>query len=190
MISNAHYGLDCLKSLMESLKNLKYIRTLSLSNAQKVKNIEIPIPPFPECTLKSLTSLDCSLDSTLGALTFGKNLTNLRIRNGDILTAGDLQLLFRNLTNLKHLWIDNCSVLDDDVFVHLPISNLKGIQPLKKKIFKSYFSFFFIFTELNTLKIIKSNITHRCLRFITNSSLKILIFTNVSIEPCSTKVIL
>jgi len=121
-----------LKSFVESLKNLKYLRTLTFIRGFDLINyLQFPIYPFLECTLKSLTSLDCSLDSSLGVLKFGKNLTNLRIRNGGILKVEDLQLLFRNLTYLKHLWIDNCSVLNDDIFIKLPISNLKGIFLLK-----------------------------------------------------------
>jgi hypothetical protein len=117
------------KSLVESLKNMKYIRTLSFNKAfDLIRHLELPIYPFLECTLKSLTSLDCSLDSNLGVLKFGKHFTSLRIRNGDILKVEDLQLLFRNFTNLKHLWIDNCSVLNDEIFIKLPISNLKGIK--------------------------------------------------------------
>jgi len=117
-----------LKSFVESLKNLKYIRTLSFYRAFDLSNqLELPVYPFLECTLKSLTSLDCPLDSNLGVLKFGQNLTNLRIRNGSILKVEDLQLLFRNLTYLKHLCINDCSVLDDETFIKLPISNLKGI---------------------------------------------------------------
>ncbi|XP_016662971.1 uncharacterized protein LOC107884727 [Acyrthosiphon pisum] len=159
-----------LKSLVESFKNMKYIRTLSLNYRGFLSDLdidsELPIYPFLECTLKSLTSLDCSLDSNLGVLKFGKNLTNLRIRNGDILKVEDLQLLFRNLTYLKHLWVEKCSVLNDEIFIKLPISNLK---------------------ELITLHIIPSNISHRCLRHITNSRLKVLYLTEMSLEPCSTK---
>eukprot|EP00102_Acyrthosiphon_pisum_P008183 XP_003244425.1 PREDICTED: uncharacterized protein LOC100572738 [Acyrthosiphon pisum] len=156
-----------LKSFVESLKNMKYIRTLSFNSAiDWINHLELPIYPFLECTLKSLTSLDCSLDSNLGVLKFGKNLTNLRIRNGGILKVEDLQLLFRNLTNLKHLWIDNCSVLNDEIFIKLPISNLK---------------------ELITLRIKPSNISHQCLRHITNSRLKVLALSDMSLEPCSTQ---
>jgi len=126
MKSNYNDGLKSLEILVESLKNLKYMRTLSFNRVLEKQVIKLPILPFPECTLKSLTSLDCSLDSNLGALKFGKNLTSLRIRNGDILKVEDLQLLFRNLTNLNHLWVDDCSILNDDIFIQLPISNLKG----------------------------------------------------------------
>ncbi|KAL4142582.1 hypothetical protein QTP88_005015 [Uroleucon formosanum] len=155
-----------LKLFVESLKNLKYIRTLSFNRTLNLNRHDLPIYPFSECILKSLTSLDCSLDSNLGVLKYGKNLTNLRIRNGGILKVEDLQLLFRNLTNLKHLWIDDCSVLNDEIFIKLSISNLK---------------------ELITLKIIPSNISHRCLRHVTNSRLKILTLTDMSLEPCSTQ---
>jgi len=123
---------EYLKSFVESLKNLKYIKTLSFNRGfDLINHLELPIYPFLECMLKSLTSLDCSLDSTLGVLNFGKNLTNLRIRNGGILKVEDLQLLFRNFTNLKHLCIDDCSILNDEIFIKLPISNLKGIFLLK-----------------------------------------------------------
>ncbi|CAI6368114.1 unnamed protein product [Macrosiphum euphorbiae] len=165
--SNYSDASKYLKSLVESLKNLKYISTLSFSRDRDFnEELILPIYPFPECTLKSLTSLDCSLDSNLEVLKFGKNLTKLRIRNGDILKVEDLQILFRNLTYLKHLRIENCSVLNDEIFIDLPISILK---------------------ELITLKIISSNISHRCLRHITNSRLKVLTLTNVSLEPCSTQ---
>ncbi|KAL4142566.1 hypothetical protein QTP88_005003 [Uroleucon formosanum] len=163
-------SFDCgkyVKSFVESLKNLKYIRTLSFIRPYNFNcYFDLPIYPFPECTLKSLTSLDCCLDSNLGVLKYGKNLTSLRIRNGGILEVEDLQLLFRNLTNLKHLWIDDCSVLNDEIFIKLSISNLK---------------------ELITLKITPSNISHRCLRHVTNSRLKILTLTAMSLEPCSTQ---
>jgi len=130
--SNVFDSEKYLKSFVESLKNLKYIRTLSFNRAVDLNNRHnLPIYPFLECTLKSLTSLDCSLDSNLGVLKFAKNLTNLQIRNGGILEVEDLQLLFRNFTNLKHLWIDDCSVLNDEIFIKLSISNLKGIFLLK-----------------------------------------------------------
>ncbi|CAI6365274.1 unnamed protein product [Macrosiphum euphorbiae] len=165
--SNYSVSGDYIKSFVESLKNLKYLRTLSFNRGfDLINHLELPIYPFLECTLKSLTSLDCSLDSNLEVLKFGTNLTNLRIRNGGILKVEDLQLLFRNFTYLKHLWIENCSVLNDEIFIKLPISNLK---------------------ELITLKIIPSNISHRCLQHITNSRLKVLTLTNMSLEPCSTQ---
>ncbi|XP_022176467.1 uncharacterized protein LOC111037926 [Myzus persicae] len=161
-------GLKSLEILLESLKNMKYLRTLSFNRVYEMHVIKLPTVPFTECTLKSLTSLDCSLDSNL-VLKCGTNLTSLRIRNGDILKAEDLQLLFRNLTNLNHLWIDDCSILNDEIFIQLPISNLK---------------------ELITLRIMHSNISHRCLQYITNSRLKVLVFTNVSLEPFTNKLIL
>ncbi|CAI6365648.1 unnamed protein product [Macrosiphum euphorbiae] len=154
-----------LKSFVESLKNLKYIRTLSFYRAfDLINQLELPVYPFLECTLKSLTSLDCPLDSNLGVLKFGKNLTNLRIRNGSILKVEDLQLLFRNLTYLKHLCINDCSVLNDETFIKLPISNLK---------------------ELITLNLLPSNISHRCLRHIKNPRLKVLSLIETQLEPCS-----
>jgi len=119
---------QCLRLFVESLKNLKYIRTLSFNRASA---FSFPIYPFPECKLKSFTSLDCSLHSNLEILKFGENLTSLRIRNGEILEAKDLLLLFRNLTNLKHLWIDGCTALNDEIFIQLPISNLKGSSVIK-----------------------------------------------------------
>lgn len=165
MSSNNFDGVESLKSFMKSLTNLKCIRTLSFNRVFENNNVLLPILPFSSCILNSLTSLDCSLDIDLSVLNFGQKLTNLHIRNGDILKANDLELLFRNLTELKHLWIDKCSVLNDEIFIKLPISNLK---------------------ELITLKIMQSNISQRCLQYITNSSLKVLILTNMSFESTST----
>eukprot|EP00102_Acyrthosiphon_pisum_P025762 XP_016662972.1 PREDICTED: uncharacterized protein LOC107884727 isoform X2 [Acyrthosiphon pisum] len=167
-------GFNLILKLAPNLKDLSILDCHLVGTNSVMKRVyphsnidsELPIYPFLECTLKSLTSLDCSLDSNLGVLKFGKNLTNLRIRNGDILKVEDLQLLFRNLTYLKHLWVEKCSVLNDEIFIKLPISNLK---------------------ELITLHIIPSNISHRCLRHITNSRLKVLYLTEMSLEPCSTK---
>ncbi|XP_015366564.1 PREDICTED: uncharacterized protein LOC107163604 [Diuraphis noxia] len=155
---------QCLRLFVESLKNLKYLRTLSFIRASAFNYLDLPIYPIPECKLKSLTSLDCYLHSNQEILRFGNNLTSLRIRNGNILEAEDLLLLFRNLTYLKHLWIDNCTVLNDEIFIKLPISNLK---------------------ELTSLKLFSTKISHRCLQHITNTSLKVLILTNVALEPDS-----
>ncbi|KAL5235644.1 hypothetical protein ACI65C_003054 [Semiaphis heraclei] len=153
---------ECLRLFVESLKNLKYIRSLTFVRATAVHHVNHPIYPFPECMLKALVSLDCYLHSNLELLKFGKNLTSLQIRNGEILVAEDLLSLFRNLTNLKNLQINNCKVLNDEIFIQLPISNLK---------------------ELISLKLHITKISHRSLQHITSTSLKVLVITNVSLEP-------
>uniref|UniRef100_A0A2S2P810 F-box domain-containing protein n=1 Tax=Schizaphis graminum TaxID=13262 RepID=A0A2S2P810_SCHGA len=155
-----------LKSFLLSLKDFKYIKTLSFNRANENHGIMFPTLALPNCIFDSLTSLDCSLDTEFGVLIFGKNLTSLRIRNGEILDEYYLKLLFSKLTNLMHLHIDQCCNVNDSILIDLPISNLKG---------------------LITLKIMESKVSYRCLQSITNSSLKVLIFTDVSFESISSE---
>ncbi|XP_022165680.1 uncharacterized protein LOC111030474 [Myzus persicae] len=128
-----HADMECLREFVESLRDMKRIRTLAVNRVVETSmdvglNAVLQTFAIPECAFESLTSLDCSLDSSLCVLRTGKRLSSLRIRNGDILSAGDLQLLFENLIGLRHLWIDNCLCLDDDIMSGLPVSNLKGIS--------------------------------------------------------------
>lgn len=132
VISTSEEGILYLNKLLESIKNMKYIKTLALYRADDQQQIELPILKIPGNILEPLVSLDCTLSSDLEALTLCRNLTFLQIRNGEILKVEDLQLLFQNLTKLQDLCIDQCHVLDDEVFMHLPISNLKGKKVLKK----------------------------------------------------------
>ncbi|XP_022176469.1 uncharacterized protein LOC111037929 [Myzus persicae] len=163
-----HADMECLREFVESLRDMKRIRTLAVNRVVETSmdvglNAVLQTFAIPECAFESLTSLDCSLDSSLCVLRTGKRLSSLRIRNGDILSAGDLQLLFENLIGLRHLWIDNCLCLDDDIMSGLPVSNLKG---------------------LISLKIFNANLTHRCLPHIKFLHLNILVINNMSLEPC------
>jgi len=140
--SNVFNGPELLKSLksfMLSLKDLKHIKTLSFNRADQNHCIMFPTLALPNCIFNSLTSLDCSLDTDFGALILGKNLTSLRIRNGDILNEDYLKLIFTRLTNLKHLHIDRCYNVNDFILIDLPIYNLKGIETLIQ-IFECYLS--------------------------------------------------
>ncbi|XP_050520612.1 uncharacterized protein LOC126894025 isoform X4 [Daktulosphaira vitifoliae] len=94
---------------------------------------------IPDKILIKLISLDCFIDDCLKLTQLGSNLTNLRIRNGDILTVGHLQLIFTHLTKLRFLWIDKCHTLNDSVIIKSSstlgektciISNLKGLISL------------------------------------------------------------
>ncbi|XP_060876563.1 uncharacterized protein LOC132949598 [Metopolophium dirhodum] len=144
------------------------LRTLAVNRAVATSTdvgLDVVLQTFaiPECAYESLTSLDCSLDGSLCVLRAGKRLSSLRIRNGDILSAGGLRLLFENLIGLRHLWIDNCFCLDDDIMSGLPVSNLRGLV---------------------SLKIFNANLTHQCLPYIKLLHLNILIINNMSLESC------
>lgn len=125
----------CLQNFSDSFNEMKYLKTLSLTS-------EIPmhdevhflncIPSIPLHILKSLQSLDCYLSPVMSLTTIGNNLTNLRIRNGNILTPSDFKLLFKQLTKLRDLWIDKCYRLNDDVFLDYSLSNLKGNEISQK----------------------------------------------------------
>lgn len=124
-----------LREFSESLSDMKRIRTLAVNRAvttsvDEGRDALLQTFAIPECAYESLTSLDCSLDGSLCALRAGKLLSSLRIRNGDVLSADGLRLLFENLVGLRRLWIDNCVWLDDDVMSGLPVSNLKGIPTI------------------------------------------------------------
>ncbi|XP_025192219.1 uncharacterized protein LOC112592404 [Melanaphis sacchari] len=160
--------VGCLREFSESLRDMKRIRTLAVNrvvatSADKERDMLLQTFAIPECAYESLTSLDCSLDSSLCALRAGKRLTSLRIRNGDVLSAGSLRLLFENLVGLRRLWIDNCVCLDDDVMSGLPVSNLRGLV---------------------SLKIFNANLTYRCLPHIKLLHLSVLIIDNMSLGPC------
>lgn len=118
----------CLQGFVESLKDMKELRTLILvpwNNNNEFLH-ESPVLALPDCTLKSLTALNCKIQNGLEVMQLAKNLTRLKIPNGHILTTNELQLLFKNLVNLRYLKIQNCINLDDDILFHSPISNLKG----------------------------------------------------------------
>lgn len=154
--------LELLKSFVDSLKDMKYIRKLSFNIVAEDFDIVHPIFGFPDCIFTSLTSLDCSLDANLRRIVFSENLISLRIRNAHNLSVSFLQKILTNVPNVKHLHIDRCSIIDDSNFVDLPISNLK---------------------ELITLKILGSRISHLSLRHIWNSTLKVITFDSVSLLP-------
>eukprot|EP00102_Acyrthosiphon_pisum_P019774 XP_016656984.1 PREDICTED: uncharacterized protein LOC107882707 isoform X2 [Acyrthosiphon pisum] len=126
----SHDDVECLREFAESLRDMTRIRTLAVNRVVATSmdvGLDVALQTFaiPKCAYESLTSLDCSLDGSLCVLRAGKRLTSLRIRNGDILSAGGLQLLFENLIGLRHLWIDNCFCLDDDIMSGLPVSNIR-----------------------------------------------------------------
>ncbi|XP_050059168.1 uncharacterized protein LOC114126843 isoform X2 [Aphis gossypii] len=119
-----------LREFSESLRDMKRIGTLAVNrvvttSADEGREALLQTFAIPECAYESLTSLDCSLDGSLCALRAGKRLSSLRIRNGDVLSADGLRLLFENLVGLRRLWIDNCVWLDDEVMSGLPVSNLR-----------------------------------------------------------------
>lgn len=125
----------CLKNFRDSFNEMKYLKTLSLTSELPIRHeIEFVncIPSIPLHILKSLQSLDCYLSPDMGISTFGNNLTNLRIRNGNILIPADFKLLFKQLTKLRDLWIEKCYKLNDDVFLNHSLSNLKGNEISQK----------------------------------------------------------
>jgi len=127
----SHDVVECMREFAESLRDMTRIRTLAVNRVVATSmdvgpDVVLQTFAIPECAYESLTSLDCSLDGSLCVLRSGKRLSSLRIRNGDILSAGGLRLLFENLIGLRHLWIDNCFCLDDDIMSGLPVSNLRG----------------------------------------------------------------
>lgn len=118
----------CLQNFYDSFNDMKYLKKLSVTSEVPMHNPEYysSIPSIPQHILKSLQSLDCYFSPQMSITTFGNNLTNLRIRNGNILTATDFKLLFKQLIKLRNLWIDKCHKLNDDVFLDSSVSNLKG----------------------------------------------------------------
>jgi len=125
--SSAHTPCkSCLQTFVDKLSLMKHIRTLTirhwLDDDLEVSQIYL----IPDCVLKSLTALKCSINNSLQLINFGKNLTRLHIYNGQILSDNDFQLIFKNLTNLRHLLMEHCIQLNDDVLLCSPVSNLKG----------------------------------------------------------------
>lgn len=136
----------------QSLKHMKYIKTLTIIPA-----IEKYLPsPFgcykfdiPDCVLSSLNSLECYIKNSHKIGILGINLNTLHIQNGDILTASDYGSIFKNLTKLKNLWIDNCCQLSDDILLDSTTSlngqtssicNLKGKIILNSVITKLFYT--------------------------------------------------
>lgn len=135
----------CIQRFVESLSNMKELKELSIIPWNQ-EQILCSIPAIPDCTLSLLTSLDCFIENRQQIVHFSNNLKYLRIQNGDILTPSDLHLIFNNFINLRHLYIDNCIILDDSIFEELPISNLKGKNDQKRlKMLTRYQYFNFIF---------------------------------------------
>lgn len=131
----------CLQTFVKSLSNMKELKELILIPWHKDEKIS-PIPEIPECILNSLTYLDCFFENRLQLVKLNKGLKCLRIQNGDILTITDLHYIFNKFTSLDHLCIDNCIVLEDDIFLSLPIINLKGKRNIIEKL-KSFAKFFY-----------------------------------------------
>lgn len=118
---------ECLQKFCDSLNDMTDLKQLSLLPAKQLTIAYYGVlPTIPQCTLDSLQSLDFYTNTNKEIIRLGKNLTKLRIRNGDLLTVSDFKLLFENHTNLKDLWIDNCCKLNDDVLLKSGIFNIKG----------------------------------------------------------------
>jgi len=115
-----------LQKFFESMENFKNIKELAIIPCGNTKKTSPSKKQIPDSILKSLTSLTCSIGNCMNIINFGGNLTTLQIHNCDILTSTDFQLLFSNLTNLMHVGIDDCCNVNDDVFLALNISNVKG----------------------------------------------------------------
>lgn len=116
----------CLQIFVNSLRNMKYLKTLQFSSIWSHSQTSGIQDQIPDCTLSSLTSLVWSFKNNLNIIKFGTNLTKLKIDDGSSLSANDLRLLFVNLTNLIELSISQCFNLDDDVLSSSPVSNIKG----------------------------------------------------------------
>lgn len=122
----------CITKFFESLVNMTNLKTLHFVKLANTSNDETTVVT-PTSTISNLTSLqliNCLVDDGLKLINFGNNLINLQFSNGDNLKGDDFQLLFKNLTNLRHLRIDNCINLEDINVLKSPISNLKGKEVL------------------------------------------------------------
>lgn len=110
------------------LSNLKHIVTLNISYMSESFRMQYPSTMFaiPDYTLRSLKVYNSPIENCLKIIDIGTNLRTLKIQNGETLTNDDFKLLFKNLTNLRQLSINNCKCLNDDVLLESPISNLKG----------------------------------------------------------------
>ncbi|XP_050520610.1 uncharacterized protein LOC126894025 isoform X2 [Daktulosphaira vitifoliae] len=124
-----------LNNFFISLCNFHHLKVFTL--IPSIDHSLFPQAVIPDKILIKLISLDCFIDDCLKLTQLGSNLTNLRIRNGDILTVGHLQLIFTHLTKLRFLWIDKCHTLNDSVIIKSSstlgektciISNLKGAE--------------------------------------------------------------
>lgn len=117
-------SMACLNRFSESLSCLKNISSLTIV---PVLTFDLSMITIPNCVLSSLNSLDCAIENCQKLVDVGRNLISLTIQNGDTLTASDLQYLFGNHTNLRHLIIYKCINLNDDILMKSPPSdNLKG----------------------------------------------------------------
>ncbi|XP_025422356.1 uncharacterized protein LOC112692050 isoform X2 [Sipha flava] len=159
---NAHYFLcgyqdECFSKVLNSLKNKKNLKELMMVSLEDSVPLEIP-----DCTLEKLTTY-IGLTNVFKITRMSQNLTRLKILNGDILTACDYKLIFKNLIGLQKLIIDHCFQLDDNVFSDLPINNLKA---------------------LNTLHLFHTKLTYQCFKYINNKELRKVWITDVSIEKC------
>lgn len=168
----------CLRSFLNSLSDMKHMKKLSIDHELGSGELLFMIPG---CTLSLLTSFVGDIRNVTDVLHYGKNLLKLTIYNGDILTTSDLQLLFNNLTNIRYLQIDKCTHFKDNILTKL---NLKG------NIMKNYDLINVIFVKslhfvlgLITLKISGASISHRCLRDIKHTSLKVLHIDNILLNP-------
>lgn len=110
------------------LNNLKHIVTLNISYMSESLRMQYPSTMFaiPDHTLRSLKIYNSPIENCLKLVNIGTNLRILKIQNGETLTNDDFKLLFKKLTNLRQLSINNCKCLNDDVLLESPISNLKG----------------------------------------------------------------
>lgn len=116
----------CLNKFSESLSCLKNISSLTIV---PMLTFDFSIITIPNCVLSSLNILDCAIENCHKLVDVGTNLISLTIQNGNILTASDLQYLFGNHTNLRHLLINKCINFNDDILMKSPPSvNLKGKQ--------------------------------------------------------------
>lgn len=118
---------ECLQRFCDSMSCMTELKKLSLLPAKPMTIAYYGVlPSIPKCTLDSLQSLDFYMNADKNIIRFGKNLTKLRIRNGDLLTVSDFKVLFENHTKLRDLWIDNCCTLTDDVLLNSGIFNIRG----------------------------------------------------------------
>ncbi|VVC32809.1 F-box domain,Leucine-rich repeat domain, L domain-like [Cinara cedri] len=132
--------ITCVPNFFESLVNMTHLKTLHFDILKDMENDDstVAIPVSAMSNLTSLHLINCFID-VQKIIIFGKNLTNLKLSNGDILKGEDFQLLFKNLTSLRHLRIYNCTNLEDNNLMKSPISNLKGLISLK--LFQSKLSY-------------------------------------------------
>lgn len=114
----------CFKKFSNSLNCMKNLEMLTI-HARDLSTTFVK-PQIPEGVLRTLTSLNFYIEPSTNVKHFNTNLTTLRIKNAEILKSTDFKLIFKQLTRLTCLKMENCYDLNDDVLSCTPISNLKG----------------------------------------------------------------